>query len=121
MFRGSETVDFPNGIINFGSLWLTILISRKIDAVLQFLLAGWMILGSKSSIWQKICPYLQVLLDLNVKNEPKQSFRILMQWSYELFLRDFKIPTYSREQKHVSDTPMLLIEIDSISNMGCQK
>ena len=29
--------------------------------------------------------------------------------------------TYSREQKHVSDTPMLLIEIDSISNMGCQK
>ena len=30
---------------------------------------------------------------------------------------------YSREQKHVSisDTPMLLIEISSISNMGCQK
>ena len=30
---------------------------------------------------------------------------------------------YSREQKHVSisDTPMLLIEINSISNMGCQK
>ena len=29
---------------------------------------------------------------------------------------------YSREQKHVSisDTPMLLIEINSISNMGCQ-
>ena len=28
---------------------------------------------------------------------------------------------YSREQKHVSisDTPMLLIEINSISNMGC--
>ena len=33
-----------------------------------------------------------------------------------------KLP-YSREQKHVSisDTPMLLIEINSISNMGCQK
>ena len=30
---------------------------------------------------------------------------------------------YSREQKHVliRDTPMLLIEINSISNMGCQK
>ena len=30
---------------------------------------------------------------------------------------------YSREQKHVSisDTPMLLIEINSISDMGCQK
>ena len=30
---------------------------------------------------------------------------------------------YSREQKHVSisDTPMLLIEINSISNIGCQK
>ena len=30
---------------------------------------------------------------------------------------------YSNEQKHVliSDTPMLLIEINSISNMGCQK
>ena len=31
---------------------------------------------------------------------------------------------YSREQKHVvsiSDTPILLIEINSISNMGCQK
>ena len=30
---------------------------------------------------------------------------------------------YSREQKHVSisDTPVLLIEINSISNMGCQK
>ena len=30
---------------------------------------------------------------------------------------------YSREQKHVSisDTPMLLIDINSISNMGCQK
>ena len=30
---------------------------------------------------------------------------------------------YSREQKHVSisDTPMLLIEINSISNMGRQK
>ena len=30
---------------------------------------------------------------------------------------------YSREQKHVliSDTPMLLIEINSISNVGCQK
>ena len=35
--------------------------------------------------------------------------------------RENKIP-YSREQKHVSisDTPMLLIEINSISNMGCQ-
>ena len=34
----------------------------------------------------------------------------------------FLIP-YSREQKHVSisDTPMLLIEINSISNMGRQK
>ena len=34
----------------------------------------------------------------------------------------FEIP-YSREQKHVSisDTPMLLIEINSISNMGRQK
>ena len=34
----------------------------------------------------------------------------------------YQIP-YSREQKHVSisDTPMLLIEINSISNMGCQK
>ena len=33
-----------------------------------------------------------------------------------------RIP-YSREQKHVSisDTPILLIEINSISNMGCQK
>ena len=33
-----------------------------------------------------------------------------------------KLP-YSREKKHVSisDTPMLLIEINSISNMGCQK
>ena len=30
---------------------------------------------------------------------------------------------YSREQKHVliSDTPMLLIEINSISNIVCQK
>ena len=30
---------------------------------------------------------------------------------------------YSREQKHVSisDTPMLLIKINSISNMVCQK
>ena len=30
---------------------------------------------------------------------------------------------YSRKQKHVSisDTPMLLIVINSISNMGCQK
>ena len=30
---------------------------------------------------------------------------------------------YSREQKHVSinDTPMLLIEINSISNIGCQR
>ena len=38
-------------------------------------------------------------------------------------MRDrLKVP-YSREQKHVSisDTPMLLIEINSISNMGCQK
>ena len=42
---------------------------------------------------------------------------------------DFKVSIdwpgipYSREQKHVSisDTPMLLIEINSISNMGCQK
>ena len=35
---------------------------------------------------------------------------------------EFWIP-YSREQKHVSisDTPMLLIEINSISSMGCQK
>ena len=34
----------------------------------------------------------------------------------------FQIP-YSREQKHVSisDIPMLLIEINSISNMGRQK
>ena len=34
----------------------------------------------------------------------------------------FNVP-YSREQKHVSisDTPMLLIEINSISYMGCQK
>ena len=34
----------------------------------------------------------------------------------------FSLP-YSREQKHVSisDTPMLLIEINSISNMGRQK
>ena len=34
----------------------------------------------------------------------------------------FELP-YSREQKHVSisDTPMLLIEINSISNMGRQK
>ena len=33
-----------------------------------------------------------------------------------------KVP-YIREQKHVSisDTPMLLIEINSISKMGCQK
>ena len=30
---------------------------------------------------------------------------------------------YSREQKHVSisDTPILLIAINSIRNMGCQK
>ena len=37
-------------------------------------------------------------------------------------LIDFYI-LYSREQKHVSisDTPMLLIEINSISSMGCQK
>ena len=36
--------------------------------------------------------------------------------------RSKKIP-YSCEQKHVSisDTPMLLIEINSISNMGRQK
>ena len=35
--------------------------------------------------------------------------------------KDMKLQ-YSREQKHVliSDTPMLLIEINSISNMGCQ-
>ena len=35
---------------------------------------------------------------------------------------NFQIP-HSREQKHVSisDTPMLLIEINSISNMGRQK
>ena len=34
----------------------------------------------------------------------------------------FQIP-YSRKQKHfsISDTPMLLIEINSISNMECQK
>ena len=34
-----------------------------------------------------------------------------------------KYVPYSRKQKHVSisDTPMLLIEINSISNMGCQK
>ena len=33
---------------------------------------------------------------------------------------EFELP-YSREQKHVSisDTPMLLIEINSISNRGC--
>ena len=33
---------------------------------------------------------------------------------------EFELP-YSREQKHVSisDTPMSLIEINSISNMGC--
>ena len=39
----------------------------------------------------------------------------------EYILR-LRIP-YSREQKHVSisDTPMLLIEINSISNMGRQK
>ena len=37
--------------------------------------------------------------------------------------RDYAHIPYSREQKHVSisDTPMLLIEINSISNMGCQK
>ena len=38
-------------------------------------------------------------------------------------LRTFKRIPYSREQKHVSinNTPMLLIEINSISNMGRQK
>ena len=38
------------------------------------------------------------------------------------YVVQYQIP-YSREQKHVSisDTPMLLIEINSISNMGCQK
>ena len=38
------------------------------------------------------------------------------------YIKSNNIP-YSREQKHVliSDTPMLLIEINSISNMGCQK
>ena len=48
-----------------------------------------------------------------------------------MFWIDFKILDtqillyipYSREQKHVSisDTPMLLIEINSISNMGVKK
>ena len=35
----------------------------------------------------------------------------------------FQYIPYSHEQKHISisDTPMLLIEINSISNMGCQK
>ena len=35
----------------------------------------------------------------------------------------YQVYMYSREQKHVliSDTPMLLIKINSISNMGCQK
>ena len=35
----------------------------------------------------------------------------------------YKYVPYSREQKHVliSDTPMLLIEINSISNMGVKK
>ena len=43
-----------------------------------------------------------------------------MQLHYVLGTKN--IP-YSREQKHVSisDTPMLLIEINSISNMGRQK
>ena len=40
----------------------------------------------------------------------------------EWVLVQLQLP-YSREQKHISisDTPMLLIEINSISNMGCQK
>ena len=38
-------------------------------------------------------------------------------------ITDHNYVPYSRKQKHVSisDTPMLLIEINSISNMGCQK
>ena len=44
----------------------------------------------------------------------------IIKWQFLNFL--LYIP-YSREQKHVSisDTPMLLIEINSISNMGRQK
>ena len=51
-------------------------------------------------------------------NEKASAHSNVPQW-VELFS---EIP-YSHEQKHVSisDTPMLLIEINSISNMGCQK
>ena len=48
--------------------------------------------------------------------------RIQVKHFYNRYFLNFHIP-YSREQKHVSisDTPMLLIEINSISDMGCQK
>ena len=52
-------------------------------------------------------------------------FELVLGWfwaGFELVGSLTYIP-YSGEQKHVSisDTPMLLIEINSISNMGCQK
>ena len=45
------------------------------------------------------------------------------KWRNSLWNMNDKYIPYSREQKHVSisDTPMLLIEINSISNMGRQK
>ena len=56
---------------------------------------------------------------------PDFDYRIKIEtlWAYKIKLHIHSKITYSREQKHVSisDTPMLLIEIDSISNMGCQK
>ena len=53
------------------------------------------------------------------------SFKIVIIFNItpaEIKTKSADVP-YSREQKHVSisDTPMLLIEINSISNMECQK
>ena len=58
---------------------------------------------------------IQILLTVIVHKEAKFYLKLAILYFLKI--------QYSREQKHVSfsDTPMLLIEINSISNMGCQK
>ena len=54
--------------------------------------------------------------------QPNKKHFLYHRYNFLIFMHELQLP-YSREQKHVSisDTPMLLIEINSISNMGCQK
>ena len=67
------------------------------------------------------------LTQIQIETLEFYSFFISKSYMYWIWTPLSKLPgrqvPYSREQKHVSisDTPMLLIEINSISNMGRQK